>query len=192
MKSLAVWGWKGMPQMWVRSPMLGGSVPKSISLGYCGHLSDQHCNWTGCNTRSGGITIKTFAVMRKPLLTDKRHKLMCSTEVLFRHLLSVSKTRDIDLQKVLEHDLAAVPPPPSPPQSSTTMAQCERRVSVCCSSYPTKGLETTRHHWLCKWWNGNATITEQILLQDNWWCVATSSEENPETDWTGRPRSWCC
>ena len=54
--------------------------------------------------------IKTFAVMRKPLLTDKQNKLMCSTEVLFRRLLSVSKTTDIDLQKVLEHELAAVPP----------------------------------------------------------------------------------
>ena len=77
----------------------------------CAHFCDQHCNWTGCNTRSGGITIKTFAVMRKPLLTDKHiKKLMCSTEVLFRRLLSVSNTTDIDLQKVLEHELAAVPP----------------------------------------------------------------------------------
>lgn len=35
---------------------------------------------------------------------------MCSSEVLFRRLLCVSKTRDIDLRRVLEHELAAVPP----------------------------------------------------------------------------------
>ncbi len=52
------------------------------------------------------LVIKTFTYMRKPLPTDKQ-KLMCSTEGLFRRLLSVSKTRDIDLQKVLEHGLAA-------------------------------------------------------------------------------------
>ena len=91
----------------------------------CAHFSDQHCNWTGCNTRSGGITIKTFAVMRKPLLTDKQKKLMCSNEVLFRRLLSVSNTTDIDIQKVLEHELAAVPP-----QFSTTMAQGEILISL--------------------------------------------------------------
>ena len=91
---------------------LTGTVPTSVINIVTGQV--------GCNTRSGGITIKTFAVMRKPLLTDKQKKLMCSTEVLFRRLLSVSNTTDIDIQKVLEHELAAIPP-----QFSTTMAQGE-------------------------------------------------------------------
>ena len=32
------------------------------------------------------------------------------SEVLFRRLLAVSKHRDINLEKVLEHELAAIPP----------------------------------------------------------------------------------
>ncbi len=55
-------------------------------------------------------TVKTFADMRKPLPAGKQKTLACSTEVLFRRLLSVSKTRDINLKTVLEHELAAVPP----------------------------------------------------------------------------------
>ena len=55
------------------------------------------------------LTIKTFADMRKLLQTDKQTKLVCRIDVLFRRLLSVSKTRDIDLQTVLEHELAAAP-----------------------------------------------------------------------------------
>jgi hypothetical protein len=53
---------------------------------------------------------KTFADMRKNLPADKQKKLMCSSEVLFRRLLSVSNTRDIDMKVVLQYELAAVPP----------------------------------------------------------------------------------
>ena len=42
--------------------------------------------------------------------SDKQTKFICSTEVLFQCLLSVSKTRYIDIKLVLEHELAAVPP----------------------------------------------------------------------------------
>jgi len=35
---------------------------------------------------------------------------MIDTEVLFHQLLAVSKNHDVDMQKVLSHELAAVPP----------------------------------------------------------------------------------
>ena len=57
------------------------------------------------------LKTKTFADMTKVLPPDRRQKtLICSTEVLFRRLFSVSKTRDVNLKTVLQHELAAVPP----------------------------------------------------------------------------------
>ena len=48
--------------------------------------------------------------MKKALPNDKDRKLRIDSEVLFRRLLGVSKTRDVDLRKVLQFELAAVPP----------------------------------------------------------------------------------
>ena len=56
------------------------------------------------------VQTATFTDMKKTLPSDKQKKLMCSSEVLFRRLLSVSQTRDIDLKTVLRYELAAVPP----------------------------------------------------------------------------------
>jgi len=86
------------------------------------------------------LTIKTFADMRKPLPTDKQKKLMCSTEVLFRRLLSVSKTRDIDLQKVLEHELAAVPPAlfnDDGTMRKTNKSDLAKKLESVCAEVPT-------------------------------------------------------
>ncbi|KAL8561134.1 hypothetical protein ACOMHN_033717 [Nucella lapillus] len=86
------------------------------------------------------LTIKTFKDMRKPLPTDKQKKLMCSTEVLFRRLLSVSKTRDIDLQKVLEHELAAVPPAlfnDDGTMRKTNKSDLAKKLESVCAEVPT-------------------------------------------------------
>ena len=53
-----------------------------------------------------------FADMRKALPNDKDRKLIIDTEVLFRRLLAVSRSRDVDLRKVLQYELVAVPPAP--------------------------------------------------------------------------------
>lgn len=55
-------------------------------------------------------TVSTFADMKKALPNDKDRKLMIDTEVLFRRLLAVARSRDVDLKNVLRHELAAVPP----------------------------------------------------------------------------------
>ncbi|KAL8601861.1 hypothetical protein ACOMHN_020596 [Nucella lapillus] len=86
------------------------------------------------------LTIKTFKDMRKPLPTDKQKKLMCSTEVLFRRLLSVSKTRYIDLQKVLEHELAAVPPAlfnDDGTMRKTNKSDLAKKLESVCAEVPT-------------------------------------------------------
>ena len=48
--------------------------------------------------------------MKKALPNDKDRKLIIDSEVLSRRLLGVSKSRDVDLRKVLQYELAAVPP----------------------------------------------------------------------------------
>jgi len=55
-------------------------------------------------------TVLTFADMKKALPNDKDRKLIIDTEVLFRRLLAVARSRDVDLKNVLRHELAAVPP----------------------------------------------------------------------------------
>ena len=55
-------------------------------------------------------TISTFADMKKALPNDKDRKLIIDSEVLFRRLLGVSKSRDVDMRKVLQYELAAIPP----------------------------------------------------------------------------------
>ena len=52
----------------------------------------------------------TFADMKKALPNDKDWNLIIDTEVLFRRLLEVARSRDVDLKNVLHHELAAVPP----------------------------------------------------------------------------------
>ena len=54
--------------------------------------------------------MSTFADMKKALPNDKDRNLIINSEVLFRRLLGVSKSRDVDLRKVLQYELAAVPP----------------------------------------------------------------------------------
>jgi hypothetical protein len=78
--------------------------------------------------------------MRKPLPTDKQKKQMCCTEVLFRRLLSVSKTRDIDLQQVLEHELAAVPPAmfnDDGTMRKTNKSDLAKKLESVCAEVPT-------------------------------------------------------
>ena len=55
-------------------------------------------------------TMSTFSDRKKALPNDKDRKLIIESEVLFRRLLGVSKSRDVDLRKVLQYELAAVPP----------------------------------------------------------------------------------
>lgn len=55
-------------------------------------------------------TVLTFSDMKKALTNDKDRKLIIDTEVLFRRLLAVSQSRNVDLRKVLCYELAAVPP----------------------------------------------------------------------------------
>ena len=87
------------------------------------------------------LTIKTFEDMRKPLQTNKQKKLMCSTEVLFRYLLAVTKTRDIYLQKVLEH--ADVPP------AIFNDGGKMRKTNKSDLAKKLEPLEPTRQYWLC-------------------------------------------
>ena len=54
--------------------------------------------------------MSTFADMKKALPNDNDRKLIIASEVLFRRLLEVSKSRDVDLRKVLQYEQAAVPP----------------------------------------------------------------------------------
>ena len=58
----------------------------------------------------GTLKIKTFADMQKPISSDDKKKLICSSEVLFRRLLSVTSKREIGLREVLKYELASVPP----------------------------------------------------------------------------------
>ena len=46
-------------------------------------------------------TVSTFADMKKARPNDKDRKLIIDTEVLFRRLLAVSRSRDVDMRKVL-------------------------------------------------------------------------------------------
>jgi len=47
--------------------------------------------------------------MKKGLSNDKSRKIVIDTELLFCHLLSVSKQRDVYLKTVLKYELAAMP-----------------------------------------------------------------------------------
>ena len=55
-------------------------------------------------------TVLTFTDMKKAIPNDKDRRLIIDTEVLFRRLLAVARSRDVDLKNVLRHQLAAVPP----------------------------------------------------------------------------------
>ena len=57
-----------------------------------------------------GYKSLTFADMGKSSDKSKSDKRIVDSEVLFRRLLMVSKQREVNLEKVLEHELAAVPP----------------------------------------------------------------------------------
>ena len=53
--------------------------------------------------------IVKFADMRKSVNIEKAtKKLMVDSEVLFQILLAVSKQRNVNMETVLQHDLAAV------------------------------------------------------------------------------------
>ena len=52
----------------------------------------------------------TFADMKAPVPKTKSGHLQMDSEVLFRRLLSVSSQRDVSMENVLSHELAAVPP----------------------------------------------------------------------------------
>ncbi|KAK1890858.1 Protein cft1 [Dissostichus eleginoides] len=52
----------------------------------------------------------TFTDMIACIATSKSKKLQMDSDVLFRRLLAVSKQRDVSLENVMRHELAAVPP----------------------------------------------------------------------------------
>lgn len=52
----------------------------------------------------------TFADMRKPLTGKKTGEIVMDSDILFRRLLAVSKQREVSMEDVLAHELAAVPP----------------------------------------------------------------------------------
>ena len=52
----------------------------------------------------------TFTDMKKPMSIKTKDKLAADSEVLLRRMLVVSKFRDINLDTVLQHELATVPP----------------------------------------------------------------------------------
>ena len=54
-------------------------------------------------------TMSTFVDTKKTLPNEKDLKLIIDSEVLFRQLLGISKSHDVDLRKVLQYELAAVP-----------------------------------------------------------------------------------
>ena len=54
--------------------------------------------------------VSTFAEMKKALSNDKDRKLIIDSEVLFLRLLAVSRSRDLEMRKVLQYELVAVPP----------------------------------------------------------------------------------
>ena len=57
------------------------------------------------------LKIYTFSNMRESLSIDNdKKKLMVDSEVLFRRLLAVSKQRNVNMEHVLQHELAAVSP----------------------------------------------------------------------------------
>ena len=55
------------------------------------------------------IKLKTFSDMTKMLTSKEGKKLMLDLEVLFKRLLAVSQSRDVCLEEMLSHELAAVP-----------------------------------------------------------------------------------
>ncbi|XP_056138321.1 uncharacterized protein tdrd12 [Lampris incognitus] len=54
--------------------------------------------------------LATFTDMKTCIATSKSMKLQMDSDVLFRRLLAVSKQRDVSLDNVMSHELAAVPP----------------------------------------------------------------------------------
>ncbi|KAK1904701.1 Beta-glucanase [Dissostichus eleginoides] len=54
--------------------------------------------------------LATFTDMIACIATSKSKKLQMDSDVLFRRLLAVSKQRDVSLENVMRHELAAVPP----------------------------------------------------------------------------------
>ena len=52
----------------------------------------------------------TFADMKASIASSKAEQLHMDSDVLFRRLLAVSKQRDVPLESVMSHELAAVPP----------------------------------------------------------------------------------
>ena len=54
--------------------------------------------------------LATFGDMKASLASSKTNKVHLNSDVLFRRLLAVSKQRDVSLEMVMCHELAAVPP----------------------------------------------------------------------------------
>ena len=96
-----------------------------MKLGILGRASQRGAKWSSVTLSSKRLgdeptkgvwepmqkcTMSKFADIKKALPNDKDRKLIIDSEVLFRRLLGVSKSRDVDLRKVLQYELAAVPP----------------------------------------------------------------------------------
>ena len=99
----------------IASPEVTKSLSNFLDIGKRKHeefmenrlLADTKTNsfW---NTESR-LKISTFSDMTKQLKLDNSVKLMMDPEVLFRRLLCVSKQQDVNLRKIMEHKLSAVP-----------------------------------------------------------------------------------
>ena len=79
------------------------------------HFADNSCCDVSDPARDGLHKIRpvidlTFADLKKALPNDNDRKLIINTEVLFRRLLGVACSRDVDLKNVLRHELVAIPP----------------------------------------------------------------------------------
>ncbi len=85
------------------------------------------------------MKVLTFSEMRKGLPTKKTDRFMIDSEVLFRRLLVVSKQRDVSLESVLKHELAAVQP--SLFHDDGTMRKCSKsdlakKLEATCDEVP--------------------------------------------------------
>ena len=112
-------------------------------------------------------TILTFADMKQNLPNDKDRKLIIDSEVLFRQLLGVSKSRDVDLSKAFQYELAAIPLAlfhGDGTMRKTNKADLVKKLESNCPDAATD----TNVHFIRKYhrWHGNGSIAKREPLQN--------------------------
>ena len=113
--------------------------------------------------------VSTFADMKKALSNDKDRKLIIDTEVLFRRLLAVSRSRDVDLRKVLQYELVAVPPAlfhSDGTMRKTNKAEFAKRLECHCPEVLTELPEIPESTSSAYIIDGNDTFPERESLHD--------------------------